>query len=66
MDLYDLVITKPKYINQADPRVEVAFRVPYSDWLLLEKSDGWRQVEKLLEELRSRRSQMSLQGREEK
>lgn len=65
MKLYDLVVTKKEYINQVDPRVEVSFRLPYSDWLLLEKSDEWRQVEKFLEELRSRRIQMSRQARED-
>ena len=57
MGLYDVITTELKYVNQADPRVEVSFRLPYSDWLLLEKSDGWCQVEKILEELRSRREQ---------
>ena len=56
MGLYDVITTELKYVNQTEPRVEVSFRLPYSDWLLLEKSDGWCQVEKFLEELRSRHS----------
>lgn len=55
--MYEIDVTERKYIHQENPQVEVSFRLPFRDWLLLEKSNAWCQIEKFLEELRKRHNQ---------
>lgn len=56
-NLYRVVVKKRSDINQAEYPTLVSFRLFYHDWLILEKSDAWHQLEELLWEARSKRTQ---------
>lgn len=43
-----------KYVNQTDGLVEISFQLPCHDWKRLRKSILWHQLEKHLEEIRSK------------
>lgn len=64
MENYEIITHEKMYINQETPLVTVSFQLPYYDWLLIEESNEWSQIEKLLGELRNKRSQKSTQRRE--
>lgn len=64
MENYEIITHEKMYINQEAPLVTVSFQLPYYDWLLIEETNEWSQIEKLLGELRNKRSQKSTQGRE--
>lgn len=64
MENYEIITHEKMYINQEAPLVTVSFQLTYYDWLLIEETNEWSQIEKLLGELRKKRSQKSTQGRE--
>lgn len=53
MENYEIQIHERKYINQDDVQVTVSFQLPFRDWLTIEKSNEWCQIEKLLLEIRN-------------
>lgn len=59
MENYEIITHEKMYINQEATLVTVSFQLPYHDWLLIEESNEWSQIEKLLGELRNKRSQKS-------
>lgn len=57
MENYEIQIHERKYINQDDVQVTVSFQLPFRDWLTIEKSNEWCQIEKLLLEIRNTHNQ---------
>lgn len=51
--MYEVITQERHYVNQEVSLTTVSFQLPSPDWLLVEESDEWHQVEKLLEELRN-------------
>ena len=45
---YRIHTTELKFIDKGAHLMEVAFRVPYPDWCVLQDSQSWKQVEKEL------------------
>ena len=46
MENYKIQIHERKYINQDDVQVTVSFQLPFRDWLTIEKSNEWCQIER--------------------
>ena len=42
-----IIVTERKYINQVDAQVTISFQLASRDWVNLEKSAGWPQVEEM-------------------
>lgn len=64
--MYEVITQERHYVNQEVPLTTVSFQLPSPDWLLVEESDEWHQVEKLFEELRNTHIQKFLLKPEEK
>ena len=58
-----IIVTEKKYINQADARVTISFQLDAHDWLQLENSIEWRQVEEMILEAQNKHTQKFRQGR---
>lgn len=52
--MYEITVLEKKYINQDDAKVKVSFELPARDWSLIENSDGWHQVQHLLQEIQNK------------
>lgn len=46
-----IIVTERKYINQVDAQVTISFQLASHDWLKLEKSAEWHQVEEMRKRL---------------
>lgn len=53
MNLYEVVTHEKKYVTQDDALTTVFFQLPSHDWLILEKSETWHQVEAFLQEIQN-------------
>lgn len=56
-----IIVTERKYINQVDAQVTISFQLASRDWLKLEKSAGWHQVEEMILEIQNKHNQKSRQ-----
>lgn len=52
-----ITVTEWKYINQVEAQAVISFQMLYHDWLKLENSNEWRQVEAKILEIQNRYSQ---------
>lgn len=52
-----ITVTERKYINQVEAQAVISFQMLYHDWLKLENSNEWRQVEAKILEIQNRYSQ---------
>lgn len=56
-----IIVTERKYINQVDAQVTISFQLASHDWLKLEKSSEWHQVEEMILEIQNKHNQKSRQ-----
>ncbi len=56
-----IIVTERKYINQVDAQVTISFQLASHDWLKLEKSAEWHQVEEMILEIQNKHNQKSRQ-----